>query len=288
MNQNQCLEYDEIESQIETFSVLINSNPEFAEQAVQHNPLNLKLLHKKNQTNKLLKLAFSKNGNLIYLADKSRLNQELCDIAVYQHYTSFENIPEEFRHEEMKKHVLRKNGHMISKIKNPNYDLIKQTVHLHPQIFPILDKKDQTEELFILYLTDVLLKIPFSRIKIYQGGSTFQFNPEKCSKNELIKIGLGKDGLLLKYLTTQTYELATIAFTQNQLAYEYIHDEFRTDEMRLKLAKLGHIQLIKREKQTLEMAKLSLKHDISTVQYISNEITNKKEFSDFYNDLKKI
>jgi hypothetical protein len=259
----QCLEYDEIESQIETFSTLINSHVEFAKLAIKHNPLNLKLLHRENQTHELLKLAFEKNGNLIYLADKNKLNQELCDIAVYQHYTSFEYVPEEYRHNEMKKHVLKKNGHMITKIKNPDYELTKETTRLHPQIFPIIKPEFQTEELFLVYLMDILFKIPLFRIKIYQSGSTFQFNPEKCSKEELVKIGLEKDGLLIKYLKKQTLELAQIAFTQNSLSYEFIQDKFRTTEMRLELSKTGHFDLIDKDKQTVEMCQFALERDIT-------------------------
>lgn len=96
-------------------------------------------------------------------------------------------------------------------------------------------------------------------------------------KYKLYKLVLSYNGLLLRYINEQTYELCEIAVKENGMAIKHVQEEFLTPELcKLAVQETGFaLEYIK--EQTLELCKIAIEDYVGMFNYVNPELQTSEE-----------
>ena len=255
----------------------------------------------------------SKNGMLIkQICDPT---EEQCRIAINNNVNAIYHIKKPSN--EMYLQALKKDGLVLKIISKPTTEMIFAALRQNSLALELV--KDQTKEMIFM----AVKKSPFavSMIKnpthdlyyelMEMNLKTYKFMDKKLITSDFINksaiIHVKKDGMLLEYFPKQTFELCTIAITQNPYAIQYIKLtdlkqieqletlavekngmvlEYVTSmstnilKIAIKTSNGAALQFMKKNEQTYDICKEAVSYDENNIKYILNK-NNKRILSDY-------
>jgi hypothetical protein len=228
------------------------------------------IYHIKKPSNEMYLQALQKDGLVLKIISKS--TSEMIFAALRQNSLALELVKDQTK--EMIFMAVKKSPFAVSMIKNPNHDLYYELMEMNLKTYKFMDKKLLT--------------------------------PDFINKSAMIHVK--KDGMLLEQFPEQTFELCTIAITQNPYAIQYIKltdlkeieqletlaiekngmvFEYVTSastnilKIAIKTSKGAALQFMKKNEQTYDICKEAVSYDQNNVKYILNK-NNKKILSNYW------
>lgn len=223
----------------------------------------------KNPSNEIYLHALKKDGMILKIISKP--TNEMIFTALRQNSAALQFVIDQTK--EMIFMAVKKSPFAVSMIKNPTHDLYYELMEMNLKTYKFMDKK--------------------------------LFTPEFINKASMIHVK--KDGMLLEHFSKQTFELCTIAITQNPYAIQYITltdlkeiekletlavekngmvFEYVTSvstnifKIAIKTSNGAALQFMKKNEQTYDICKEAMSYDQNNIKYILNK-NYKRILSDY-------
>lgn len=243
----------------------------------------------------------AQNGTLIkQISDPT---EEQCQIAINNNINAIYYIKK--LSNKIYLYALKKDGLILKIISKPTTEMIFTALRQNSHALQFV--KDQTKEMILMAAKKSPFSVSFIKnptldlyyeliemnLKTYKFMNNKLFTSEFINKSAMIHVK--KDGMLLEQFPEQTFELCTIAITQNPYAIQYIKltdlkqiEQLETLavekngmvlehvtsistnilEIAIKTANGASLQYINKSEQTYDLCKLALSYDKNNLKYI--------------------